>query len=267
VMDCVSLLREVNLGKKIKLGERVAVIGGGNAAIDASRTALRLGAKEVTILYRRTLNEMPATEEEVNEALREGVSIEFLVAPTKIYRHNGHLQVECVSMQLGKIDASGRRRPEPVAGSEVEREFDVVIRAIGQVPQIPEEMGLVIDKRGTMRTDPYTLSTELEGVFAGGDVVSGPASVIEAIAAGRQAAISIDKYLGGKGIIDETLAPAEKVTSPPDMEEEEKQYRPEMPLLAVRKRLKGFAKVELGFSKREAIREAKRCLKCDLEED
>jgi NADPH-dependent glutamate synthase beta subunit-like oxidoreductase len=268
VIDCMSLLRDVNLGKKVRLGKSVAVIGGGNAAIDASRTALRIKAKEVTIFYRRTRNEMPAASEEIREALDEGVRIEFLVAPSKIWQHNGHLKMEYIRMKLGEIDASGRRRPEPVAGSECEEEFDVIITAIGQRPEIPDQMGLMTQDNGTICADTDALTTDVDGVFAGGDAVSGPASVIEAIAAGRQAAISIDKYLGGNGVIDEKLAPPEDVpVSPEVVEEEEMSHRAEMPLLAVGKRKNGFDVVELGFTEEAATREAKRCLRCDLEED
>lgn len=268
VVDCVSLLRDVNLGRKVRLGKKVAVVGGGNAAMDASRTALRIGAKEVTILYRRTKDEMPASGEEIREALEEGVNIEFLVAPNKIWRHNGHLKMSCLRMKLGDIDASGRRRPEPLAGSEFNREFDTVIAATGQRPEVPDQLGIATNGDSTICADPDTLATDIGGVFAGGDVVSGPASVIEAIAAGRQAAISIDKYLGGKGVIDEKLAPSEVVPASYEMaEEEEERRRVKMPLLAIDKRLKGFDVVELGFTKSTATEEASRCLRCDLEED
>ncbi len=268
VIDCVSMLRDVSLGKEVRLGERVAIVGGGNAAIDAARTALRLGAKEVTTLYRRTREEMPADTEEVEAALQEGVNIDFLVAPNKIWRDNGHLTMECIRMKLGEIDASGRRRPERVAGSEFNEIFDVIVAAIGQTPQIPERFSLKTDRGGTLYADPDTLATDREGVFAGGDVVSGPASVIEAIAVGRQAAVSIDKYLGGEGIIDETLAPPESLSQRPEaMEEEEEKHRQEMALLPVGERLQDFDVVELGFSKEAALEEARRCLSCDLEED
>ena len=268
VIDCISLLRDVNLGKKVRLGKSVAIIGGGNAAIDASRTALRIGAEDVTIFYRRTRNEMPAASEEIREALDEGVGIEFLVAPSKIWQHNGHLKMECIRMKLGAIDTSGRRRPEPVAGSEFDEDFDVIISAIGQRPEIPDQMGLTTKDDGTLCAEPDALTTDMDGVFAGGDVVSGPASVIEAIAAGRQAAISIDKYLGGKGVIDERLSPPEDMPVPTKVvEEEEMNHRAEMPLLAVDRRKNGFDVVELGFTKAAATEEAKRCLRCDLEKD
>jgi NADH-quinone oxidoreductase subunit F len=267
VIECVNLLREVSLGKKVKLGDKIAVIGGGNAAIDASRTALRIGASESTILYRRTREEMPAADEEIKEALNEGVKIEFLIAPKEIHRENGHLRMKCLRMKLGKMDSSGRRRPVPISGSEFERDFDIVISAIGQVPEISEKIGLAVEKRGVLRADPYTLETDMEGVFAGGDVVSGPASVIEAIAAGKQAAITIDKYLGGKGIIAEKLAPPEEKPEMTEMEEEEEKRRPEMTRLSMKRRFKDFSQVELGLTQKQAIEEANRCLRCDLEED
>jgi len=267
VMDCISLLRDVSLGKKVKLGKRVAVIGGGNAAMDASRTALRLGADKVTIFYRRTRDEMPAASEEIKETLEEGVKIEFLAAPDKIQRDNGHLKMSCVRMKLGEIDSSGRRCPEPLAGSEFDEEFDTIIAAIGQRPEIPEHMEPAVSDNGTICIHPDTLATDIDGVFAGGDVVSGPASVIEAIAAGRQAAIAIDKYLGGKGLIEERLAPPETLPAPFEMEEQEERNRPKIPVLAVDRRIKGFDTVELGFTKEAATEEAGRCLRCDLEED
>jgi NADPH-dependent glutamate synthase beta subunit-like oxidoreductase len=209
---------------------------------------------------------MPASEEEIEEALREGVDIQFLVAPSKVWRQNGHLKLECARIKLERADASGRRRPEPIAGSEFDKEFDTIVAAIGQAPQIPSAMGLSTERGGTLHVDPDTLAANVEGVFAGGDAVSGPASVIEAIAAGRKAAISIDKYLGGKGIIDEVLASPEQVPAPLEMaEEEQEQHRPKMLALAVSNRLKSFDLVECGFSEASAIEEACRCLRCDLE--
>ncbi len=268
VRDCVSMLCDVSLGKKVKLGERVAIIGGGNGAIDASRTALRLGAKNVTIFYRRSRDEMPASDEEIEAALEEGVKIEYLAAPTKISRQDGHLKIECVRMQLGRIDASGRRRPEVIPDSRFEEESDSIITAIGQMPKIPEHMEVKTDKGGVLHADPDTSETEMRGVFAGGDVVSGPSSVIEAINAGRQAAVAIDKYLGGKGLIEEKLVSPEEVSSLSEMaEEEEEKHRPEMPVLSLNRRLRGFSLVELGFTEAMAREEAQRCLRCDLEKD
>ncbi|MBM3156082.1 MAG: FAD-dependent oxidoreductase [Chloroflexi bacterium] len=268
VMDCVTFLRDVSLGKEVKIGNRVAVIGGGNAAIDCSRTSLRLGAKDVDIIYRRTRDEMPAAEEEIEEALKEGVKIEYLMAPNKISRQNGHLDLECIRMQLGAEDASGRKRPEPVKGSEFSREYDTVIAAIGQRSDIPNSFGLALNKDGTIRVDPDTLATSRPDTFSGGDVVSGPASVIEAIAAGRQAAVSIDKYLGGKGLLEEKLLPPEEINAQPESDDEPKsEGRPKNPELPLSKRLNSFELVELGLPRAKAIKEAERCLKCDLEKE
>ncbi len=266
VMEGVSFLREINMGNEVRVGDRIAVIGGGNVAIDASRSALRLGAKEATIIYRRTRDEMPASEEEIEEALLEGVKIEFLAAPIRIERKNGAVELICSRMELGAVDESGRRRPVPIKGGEFSLTFDTLIAAIGQMPEVPEKFGLPLGRGNTIQVDADTLSTNREGVFAGGDVVTGPATVIEAIAAGRQAAISIDKYLGGNGAIDEILASPEEVEILPEIEEGEK-HRISIPTLTVSKRLGSFAEVELGLGEEMAIEEAKRCLRCDLEED
>ena len=264
VMECVSFLRDISLGKEVKLGNRVAVIGGGNAAIDSARTAFRLGAKEVTIVYRRTRAEMPASAEEIDEAIAEGVKIHFLAAPSRIISRNGGLELECLRMGLGAVDASGRRRPEPIEGSEFSMSFDNIIAAIGQRPEVPGRFDLSLGQGNTIQVDPDTLAASREGIFAGGDAVSGPASVIEAIADGRQAAISIDKYLGGSGDIDETLVPPEEAMAPPG--EAAEGGRIDVPTLPVAERLKDFSQVELGLSDEMAVKESERCLKCDLEE-
>lgn len=265
VMEAVSFLREINMGNEIKVGGRVAVIGGGNAAIDASRSALRLGAREVTIVYRRSRTEMPASEEEIEEAIHEGAKIEFLAAPTRIERKDGAVELICIRMELGAVDASGRRRPVPIEGSEFSSIFDTVIAAIGQMPEAPEQFDLPLGRGNAFQVDPYTLATSREGVFAGGDAVTGPATVIEAIAAGRQAATSIDKYLGGSGVIDEKLVPPEEVETLPEIEEGEK-HRCPIPTMPLSQRLGNFAEVELSLSEEIAIEEARRCLRCDLEE-
>ena len=267
VMDGVSFLREISMGNTVRVGNTVAVIGGGNAAIDASRSALRLGAKQVTIIYRRTKDEMPASEEEIEEAIREGVKIEFLAAPNRIARKNGKIELTCIRMELGTTDASGRRRPVPIEGSEFSSFFDTVIAAIGQMPESPEQFGLPLERGNTLRVDTDTLATPREGVFAGGDAVTGPAIVIDAIAAGRQAAISIDKYLGGSGVIDETLASPEELEALPEMEEGEKHRIPIPTLASLSERLGSFAEVELSLGEELAVEEARRCLRCDLEED
>jgi len=197
VFNALDLLKKTNMGMDVELGKRVAVIGGGNVAVDASRAALRLGAEEVNILYRRSREEMPVNPWEVKKAENEGVKIRFLVAPRKILGKNGRAtSIECVRIKLGELDVSGRRRPVPIEGSEFVTEFDTIILAIGEVPDLsllPKE----IETTGgeTIAADPFTLQTSLPGVFAGGDVVLGPATVIEAIAAGKRAAASMDRYL------------------------------------------------------------------------
>jgi NADH-quinone oxidoreductase subunit F len=266
VVEGISFLRAISMGNKVEVGEKVAVIGGGNVAIDSARSALRLGARGVTIIYRRTRDEMPANNEEVEEALLEGVKIEFLAAPIRVEKTDGSLGLACIRMKLGPVDESGRRRPLPVEGRGFSLPFDTVIAAIGQVPETPEEFGLPLGRGNTFRVDDDTLATTKEGVFAGGDAATGPATVIEAIAAGRRAATSIDKYLGGGGGIDEALAAPEEIEALPALEEGEK-HRICIPTLSVGKRLCGFAEVELGLGEEMAIAEAKRCLRCDLEED
>jgi NADPH-dependent glutamate synthase beta subunit-like oxidoreductase/Pyruvate/2-oxoacid:ferredoxin oxidoreductase delta subunit len=266
VMDGVDFLRTVSLGEKIKLGKSVAVIGGGNAAIDCSRVALRIGAKKVTIVYRRTRAEMPAAPEEVEDALHEGVEIIFLAAPSEIRpKKDGTVELECIRMQLGEPDASGRRRPEPIPNSEFVTEFDNVIASIGQVTDIPTNLGVELGRGNVIKTDGKTLATSRQGVFAGGDAVTGPASVIEAIAHGRLAASSIDKYLGGTGVIDEVLAPIEalELWLGPDGDFASKS-KPHMPALDNKERLSGFPEVELGYPENDGKEEANRCLRCEL---
>ena len=264
VIECLPFLKDVKLGKKVSLGDKVAVIGGGNAAIDASRTALRLGAKDITIIYRRSRGEMPASDEEIEAALSEGVNIQFLAAPTKIIRNKGRLKLECIRMKLGKVDASGRRRPEPLKGTEFNLDADTVIMAIGETPDIPSQFALKQADDNRIWVHPDTLATSRDGVFAGGDAVSGSASIIEAIAAGRKAASSIDKYLGGNGVIDELLAPPEEKALPLDPSQLIEGSRiPQRPPISLRKRLTSFEEIETGYTEEMVIMEAKRCLKCD----
>ncbi|RLI42214.1 hypothetical protein DRO69_10635 [Candidatus Bathyarchaeota archaeon] len=200
VVHAIDLLRDINLGKKVKLGDKIAVIGGGNVAIDTARTVLRLGAKDVTILYRRSREEMPANSWEVREAEREGVKIQFLVSPKRILSKDAKLvALECIQMELGEPDETGRRRPIPVEGSEFTVELDTMILAIGESPDyslLPKT--IEISEQKTIIVNPLTLETSIHGVFAGGDVVTGPATVIEAIVAGKRAAQSINNYLTGE---------------------------------------------------------------------
>ena len=265
VMDGLSVLKAINFGEKADIAGEVAVIGGGNVAIDVARSALRSGAKKVTILYRRTRNEMPAAPEEIEEALEEGVEISFLVAPQKVITDSDRLKVECIRMKLGEPDASGRKRPVPISGSEFIVEVDRLIAAIGQGIKVPEGFGVETDKRSRIIADEETLSCSRKGVFAGGDVVTGPSIAIEAIQAGRVAAVSIDKYLGGDGIIEKRLIPEEK-ENPYLGREEGFAYREriKIPTLAADKRIKDFSQVENSIDKETAVEEAKRCLRCQL---
>jgi NADPH-dependent glutamate synthase beta subunit-like oxidoreductase/coenzyme F420-reducing hydrogenase delta subunit/Pyruvate/2-oxoacid:ferredoxin oxidoreductase delta subunit len=266
VIDGATFLREVNLGLKPSLGKRVAVVGGGNVAMDAARAAVRLGANKVSILYRRSRAEMPASSGEIEQALEEGVEAMFLVAPTKVKRRNGRLSVTCVRMELGEPDEGGRRRPVPIEGSEFNREFDTLITAIGQAPQISEDFRLRIGKGSTIQVDPVTLTTNRTGVFAGGDAVTGPATVTQALASGRQAAFRIDDYLRHRyPLVDkeaeETLSGE---LSPETIEMIRKIERLEPPLLPPEARVKEFSAVELIYDWEAAVNEARRCLRCGM---
>ena len=202
VMYAIDLLKEINTGKEVELGDRVAVIGSGNVAIDVARAILRLGVKEANILYRRSKEEIPANPWEVRQAEREGVKFQFLVAPKKILGKDDQLvAIECIRTELGEPDESGRRRPIPIKDSEFTIELDTMILAIGESPDpslLPTE--IEINRQNTITVDPITLETSLPGIFAGGDAVSGPATIFEAIVAGRRAALSIDDYLRGIGL-------------------------------------------------------------------
>jgi NADPH-dependent glutamate synthase beta subunit-like oxidoreductase len=263
VIDAITFLRQVSLGQKIYAGDRAAIIGGGNVATDAARTALRLGVKDVNILYRRTRAEMPALPEEVEGALEEGIKITLLAAPKRIWNENGAVRLECLRMELGEPDASGRRRPVPVEGSEFAADYNTVIAAIGQRSEIPDGFQ-VATERGAIKTSSDVV-TDREGVFAGGDCVTGPATVIQAIAAGRRGAVAIDRYLGGEGIIDEQLAPAEKPFFCKGLKPEFAHQRLyEMPSIPVERRLTSFDEVELGYDEETAVMESARCLRCDF---
>ncbi len=263
VIYALDFLKQVNSGAKFSLGERVAVIGGGNAAIDAARVASRLGAKQVDVIYRRSRAEMPAEAGEVNEAEREGVQLHILASPVKVLRQNGRLTgIECIRMELGEPDASGRRRPIPVAGSEFAMDVDNVIMAIGQAVDkagLPEE--LTYTGWGTLSVDSVTLETDISGVFAGGDVVSGPADVIGAIATGKEAAESISRYLSGTDLRQGRPKPITRVKEVPK-DGVQPGSRAEMPTLDPGRRDGSFTEVELGFDEKTAIEEAKRCLNC-----
>ncbi len=262
VIHALDFLKRANAGDKVTLGNQVAVIGGGNAAIDAARTAWRLGARDVSIIYRRSRAEMPAAASEIDEAEREGIMLHILAAPTRITSQDGKLGIQCIRMQLGEPDASGRRRPVPITGSEFNIDADNVIIAIGQgidKDRLPKD--LTYTSWGTISVDPVTLETNISGVFAGGDVVAGPSDVIAAIIAGKEAAESIDRYISGT---DLRQGRPKKITRVKDVSKEgrSKKSRAAMPTLDVSKRTGSFAEVELGFDEQAAIEEAKRCLEC-----
>jgi NADH-quinone oxidoreductase subunit F len=273
----VEFLRDFNnkeadwLKGEKSLGHRVAVIGGGNSAIDAARCAARLGA-DVTILYRRLRQDMPAAIEEIEAAEHEGIKIEYLVAPTKLVGTNGRVTgIMCERMKLGDFDRSGRKRPVPIAGSEFTLSVDAVIAAIGQVPDlsfVPGESGVSVNK-----WDCFDLATGSKSrttharFYAGGDAVTGPDTVIGAIAAGHQAAIDIDAAIRLKNGEAAYEAPPEEKIDIPLIIDEESMESPQtrMPELDGKSRKLSFAEVELGFMREDAIKEAVRCLRCDAE--
>ena len=274
VLAGVDFLRRVNLGEEVEVGEKVAVIGGGDVAIDAARMAVRLGAREVFIVYRRTQEEMPANPEEVEAAEDEKIKILYLMAPTRIVTDNGRVKgMECIRMELGDYDESGRRRPVPLKGSEFLLDVDTIIPEVGYKPELacfPKDSGFSITKWGTLSADPITLATHIPGVFAGGDVVTGPSTIVQAMAHGFQAAVSIDRYLKGQDLIkDRVFRPLRRADVPKTEEEAEKveaiKPRTRMAYLGVGRRVRTFSEVNLGFAEEAAIREAKRCLRCDME--
>jgi NADH-quinone oxidoreductase subunit F len=273
----VEFLRDFNnneaawmKGEKI-LGGRVAVIGGGNSAIDAARCAARLGA-DVTILYRRLRQDMPAAIEEIEAAEHEGIRIEYLVAPTKVVGSDGRVTgICCERMQLGDFDRSGRKRPVPISGSEFTLSVDAVIAAIGQVPDlsfVPSQSGVSVNKWDCfdLAEGSKSLTTHAR-FYAGGDAVTGPDTVIGAIAAGHQAATDIDAAIRAhNGEAAYEAPPEEKIIVPLIIDEEsEEAPQTRMPELNGKSRKLGFAEVELGFMREDAIKEAVRCLRCDAE--
>ena len=264
VITAVRLLGEVRRGNAVAVGEEVAVIGGGNSAIEAARTAWRLGAKNVTIYYRRSQAAMPSTREAYEEAVAEGIRFRFFRAPVRVTREANRLALHHVETAPGAPDGGGRPTPVAVRGAGAVDIVDTVITAIGQVPDVPGGLGLRTSEQGLIEVDPDSLSTSMPGVFAGGDAVTGPASVIAAIAHGRRAAIAIDRYLGGPGRIDEMLAPAEGAVELREAVAGQRRCR--IPLTPVEQRAGNFRQVEPGIDGDVAMREAARCLRCDLRE-
>ena len=262
-----AFLKEMGLRNKVKVGAKVAVIGGGNVAVDAARSALRAGAKEVAIVYRRSRDEMPAYPEEVAAAEGEDIRIQFLALPKKVIGKAGKVSgLECVKTQLGEPDASGRRRPEPIKGSEFVIDVDTVIAAVGEVPDLSflDTAKFSLNDNKTLKVASPAFVTNVKGVFAGGDAVTGPATVIEAIAAGKKAALAIDKYLRGESLDYQEPIPSIISIEDVDLERFKKRERQEMPWLPAAKRVKSFEEVELGFGELAALYEADRCFQCGL---
>jgi NADH-quinone oxidoreductase subunit F len=273
VLKGTEYLAKINLGQKADLGRRVAIIGGGNTAVDAARAARRdPSCQKVMILYRRTRAEMPAFPEEVEAAIEEGVDIRFLAAPVKVLTEGGRVNgLECIRMKLGDKDQSGRRRPVPIPGSEFRLKLDTVIAAIGEradAGSFTQGESIDISQWETIVTDPQTLATSRPGVFAGGDAATGPRTVVEAIGQGKLAAESIAQYLEGLQPKREyKLNRPSLYVSPVELSEAEtaSASRPKIPHLSVKDRRHSFREVVLGLTQEQAVREARRCLRCDLE--
>jgi NADH-quinone oxidoreductase subunit F len=293
VCSSMQFLKAFNLREEELAGGHVGIIGGGNSAVDAARVAIRQkNVQSVSLLYRRTDREMPAYAEEVEAALEEGIQLETLVSPVKIryietaikegikvetmvspikiHSRGGRLVgIECIRNRLGDMDPSGRRRPLPVPGSEFTLSLNTLIVAIGERPDSDclGAMGLELDRGGRPRVDPRTLSTNRQGVFAGGDLVTGPNTVADAIAAGKTVAAVIDRYLRGRQLQEPSQARLPEVflePAPLDEEQRDELARAEPAAIPVEARRKSFAEVELALSEQEATSEARRCLRCDL---
>jgi NADH-quinone oxidoreductase subunit F len=293
VYSSMEFLKAFNLRGEEWAGGNVGIIGGGNSAIDAARVAMRQRhVQSVRLLYRRTSRDMPAFAEEVEAALEEGIELETLVSPVKIryieaalregikvetmvspvrlHALDGRLVgIECVRNRLGEMDASGRRRPMPMAGSEFTLSLNTLIVAIGERPDSEPlaGMGLEIDRDGRLVVDPRTLAASREGVFAGGDLVTGPNTVVDALAAGRRAARSIDRYLQGQPLLQPPEIRLPQVFVEPaasDPEQDQARPRIEPATIPAPSRQKSFAEVELPLSAEQAVAETRRCLRCDL---
>jgi NADH-quinone oxidoreductase subunit F len=266
VVEAIDFLREYNLTGKAKVGQSVVVVGGGNAAVDAARTALRLGAKRVSVVYRRTRAEMPAYAEEVEEAEKEGVRFEFLAAPLELEVKKGKLAaVRCRRMELGEFDRSGRRKPVSKEGGGFDLPADTLIAAIGQTLKAGELLdgaGLKLNERDFIAVNPASGQTSEPWIFAGGDAVSGPSSVIEAIAAGEKAAVGIDQFLTGEAHASWRSDRLADTAFDPDADPVETGRAP-LSLIPVSKRRLNFDEVESTWSRTVALAESKRCLRCD----
>ncbi len=272
VSDAIDFLRETNLGKDVEVGQKVAVIGGGNSAVDAARVALRKGAQEVHILYRREQRDMPAIADEIEAAEEEGIRIHCLTAPVEVMGRGGKVTgVECVRMELKEFDKSGRRTPYQIQDSQYTVPVDTLIKATGQRPDTSflGGDGIRTAKGGTIAADPRTLATGRKGIFAGGDAVTGAATVIEAIAAGQRAACSIRRYLQGEDLTPlverNGYEPIEVPSVMPSEEQLAEKHRPMIAQIALADKKTSFKEVVLPYTTKDAMEEASRCLRCDLE--
>jgi len=272
IIDALQFLRDINLGDRTSPGNEAVVIGGGNVAIDAARAAKRLGTQKMTVVYRRSKDEMPAYAEEVQGALEEGIEISYLTAPVRVRVNNGKVEgLECIRTELGAPDESGRRRPVPLEGSEFMISCDAIISAIGQrvdtswADQIPD---LKWSRRGTLEVNPDTMQTSLPHVFAAGDAVSGPATVIEAVAAGHRAVKAIEHYLTGKEMGEALVQTAAANPGNPNWQEipenAPEETRAISEHLAADSRVTSFEEIEQSLLETEARQEAHRCLNCGI---
>ena len=273
-MDAIEFLRKVALGEKVDIGDKVLVLGGGNSAMDAARTAVRLGAKEVKVVYRRTRNEMPANVWEIEEAEEEGVEFLYLATPVECRGDDGGVEgLVCQQMELGEPDESGRRRPVPADMAPFVLQADSIIAAVGQKPDFDPfsaDESITLNKYGYMEVDPYTLMTSKPGVFVGGDAVSGGGTIIEAINAGKTAAKYIDKYLRGEPVVEDLEDKTKRLavylgaqkSVYPLAPEVDYGKREKMPMLPAEVRIKSFEPCELGYTLAQVTAEADRCLRC-----
>jgi NADH-quinone oxidoreductase subunit F len=272
VIDAIDFLRGIHMGESIQVGQKVGIIGGGNSAIDAARVAIRKGAKEVNILYRREKGDMPADEEEVISAQQEGVHIHQLIAPARIIGENGQVVgVECIRMEPKEFGKTGRRNPSPISGSEYIINVDMLIEAIGQQPDTQNLKldEVKIDKNGRIAADSRTLLAGNKGIFAAGDAFTGPSTVIEAIASGQRAASSIRRYLRGEALSPlvkrDRYKPIEVSDKLPDEAETKEKPRVGIHEIPLKERKTSFEETIIPYAPEEAAIESSRCLRCDLD--
>jgi len=272
-MDAIEFLRKVALHEQVEVGDDVLVLGGGNSAMDAARTAVRLGAKNVQVVYRRTKNEMPANPWEIEEAEEEGVHFNYLAAPVECKGDAAVNGLVCQQMELGEPDESGRRKPVPTDMAPFVLSASSILAAVGQKPDFAPFTGdesLKLNKHGYIECDPYTLMTSKPGVFVGGDAVSGGGTVIEAINAGKVAAKYIDKYLRGEPVVEDLEDKTRRLavylgaqqSGEPLAECVDYGKRQPMPVRLVEERIDDFDAVELGYTLAQVTAEADRCLRC-----